>query len=72
LKCSLPFLPTAQLLAHSNVDNPVHTLLRAIINVVCSQLRNFLHSTAQEVAHFFGFSRVKVLKKRTEKTQATD
>jgi hypothetical protein len=54
------------------VDKPVHTLLRAILNVACSQLRNFLHSTAQKVAHFFGFSRVKVLKKSTEKTQATD
>jgi hypothetical protein len=44
---------TAQLVAQQNVDKPVGTLLQAAQLKACRPVRNFLRSTAQEVAHIF-------------------
>jgi hypothetical protein len=46
------FQPSAQLVAQQNVDKPVDTSLQAIQVKAFSSVRNFLRTTAQEVAHF--------------------
>ena len=50
------FLVVAQLFAHSNVDNRVDTWLKVTVYVLYRRVRNFLRTTAQEVAHFFAVS----------------
>jgi hypothetical protein len=47
-----PTVATAQLVAQQNVDKPVDTSLQAIQVKAFSSVRNFLRTTAQEVAHF--------------------